>query len=195
MEVEFPNSGNRLLLLVVHSEGSGLYMLKFWFNLLCTSTAQKNGKCSTSVVLWHSYDWDYKQMRELWRHVTMVAKFLDLNNLSWHRWSFVLSNDKRKVWASVLFLTAIMHRKVIQDSFFGFFFLPYLQEDQFCFLGNLTWRRLLSISYGAVESRLAGLNVCICHILNAKKELGIGNVLKRQLQNKRGSVTSGELYR
>ena len=51
----------------------------------------------------------------MWRHVTMVAKFLDLNNLSWQRRPFALSNDKRKVWATVLFLTVIMYRKVIHD--------------------------------------------------------------------------------
>ena len=37
---------------------------------------------------------DVKQRGEVWRHVTMVAKFLDLNNLSWKRQRFVLSNDK-----------------------------------------------------------------------------------------------------
>ena len=48
-------------------------------------------------------------------HVTMVAKFLDLNNLSRQRRPFTSSND---VWATVLFLSTVMHRKVIQASFF-----------------------------------------------------------------------------
>ena len=39
----------------------------------------------------------------------MVAKFLDLNKV------IALSNGKRKVWATVLFLTVIMYRKVIHD--------------------------------------------------------------------------------
>ena len=51
----------------------------------------------------------------------MVANFLDLNNLSWGRRSFALSNDRGKVWATVLFLSAIMHRKFIHVNFFVFF--------------------------------------------------------------------------
>ena len=51
----------------------------------------------------------------------MVAKFLDLKNLSWGRRSFALSNDRGKVWATVLFLSAIMHRKFIHVKFFVFF--------------------------------------------------------------------------
>ena len=50
----------------------------------------------------------------------MVAKFLDLKNLSWQRRPFLLSNNRRKVWATVLFLSAIMHRKVIHVNFFVF---------------------------------------------------------------------------
>ena len=56
---------------------------------------------------------------EVWRHVTMVAKFLDLNNFSWQRRPFALLNDGRKVWVTVLFLSAIMHRKVIHVIFFS----------------------------------------------------------------------------
>ena len=52
--------------------------------------------------------------REVGRHVTMVAKFLDLNKLCWQRRQLALSNGKRNVWATVLFLGAIMHRKVIR---------------------------------------------------------------------------------
>ena len=52
--------------------------------------------------------------REVGRHVTMVAKFLDLNKLCWQRRQLALSNGKRNVCATVLFLGAIMHRKVIR---------------------------------------------------------------------------------
>ena len=62
---------------------------------------------------------------EVWRHVTMVAKFLDLNSFSWQRRPFALLNDGRKVWVTVLFLSAIMHRKVIHVIFF---FLLHLQD-------------------------------------------------------------------
>ena len=58
---------------------------------------------------------------EVWRHVTMVAKILDLKNFSWQRRPFALSNDGRKVWAIVLSLSA-MHRKFIRVNFFVFFF-------------------------------------------------------------------------
>ena len=33
----------------------------------------------------------------------------------------------RNVWGTVLFLSAILHRKVIHVKYFRFFFLPYLQ--------------------------------------------------------------------
>ena len=49
----------------------------------------------------------------------MAAKCLDLNHLSWYRWPFALSNDARKVWAIVLFLSVIM--KFIHVNFFVFF--------------------------------------------------------------------------
>ena len=61
----------------------------------------------------------------------MVARFLDLNNLSWQTWPFALSNDGRKVWATIVFLSAIMHRShacQIFSFFVLFFFLPYLQD-------------------------------------------------------------------
>ena len=81
-------------------------------------------------------------VEEVWRHVTMVAKFLDLNNLSWQRRPFVLSNDGKKSWAIVLFLSAIKYRKVIHVNFFAFsailmvrwdpenFFLPWQRDDR-----------------------------------------------------------------
>ena len=52
----------------------------------------------------------------------MVARFLD-------RDGHLLSNDEREVWATVVFLSAIMHRKIIRVIFFfSFFFLSYLQD-------------------------------------------------------------------
>ena len=53
----------------------------------------------------------------------MEAKLMDLNNLSWQRWLFALPNDEEKyiVWATTLFLSSIMHRKVIQVKHFIFF--------------------------------------------------------------------------
>ena len=51
----------------------------------------------------------------------MVAKFVDLNNLSSQRRSFALTNDGRKIpLTTVLFLSGIMHRKVIHVNFFFF---------------------------------------------------------------------------
>ena len=56
--------------------------------------------------------------------LTVVAKFLDLDNdghCIFERW-------KRKVWTTVLLLSAIVHRLRRCQYFFGFFFLPYLQD-------------------------------------------------------------------
>ena len=58
---------------------------------------------------------------EVWRHVTMGAKFLDLNNLSWQRQPFALSNYRSKVWAAILFLWETGHGKVLQCQMFRFF--------------------------------------------------------------------------
>ena len=38
----------------------------------------------------------------------------------------------RNVWGTVLFLSAILHRKVIHVKYFRFFFLPYLQGYVCC---------------------------------------------------------------
>ena len=42
----------------------------------------------------------------------MVAKFLDLNNLSSQQQSFVLLNDGSEVWATVLLLSAIIRSSI-----------------------------------------------------------------------------------
>ena len=68
----------------------------------------------------------------------MVAKFLDLSNLSRQKRPFVLSNDGRKVWATVLLLSAIMHRKVILVNVVPVFAGPRFVEVQtFCYHGNV----------------------------------------------------------
>ena len=71
----------------------------------------------------------------------MVAKFLNLNNLSWQRQPFALSNDGRKEWASVYFLSAIMYKEVIYDNFLRFF-LSYLPNHGLLRSRNLLpWQR------------------------------------------------------
>ena len=87
--------------------------------------------------------WATNLLGEVWRHVTMVAKFLDLNNFSWRRLPFALLNDGRKVWVTVLILSAIMHRKVIHVSFFFFFSailagLRFVEDQKFSTMA--TWR-------------------------------------------------------
>ena len=73
----------------------------------------------------------------------MVTKFLDLNNISGGRRSFVLSNDGGKVWATVLFLNAIMHRKFIYVNFFVFFFCYIGRTGTVCWDPEmlLPWQR------------------------------------------------------
>ena len=88
-----------------------------------------------------------EKWREAWRQVTMVAKFLDLNYCYWQRRSFALTNDRRKLWATVLFLSAIRHRKVIHINFFVF--LLYWQDrDGFCWDPErlLPWQRDVTTS-------------------------------------------------
>ena len=73
--------------------------------------------------------------------------------MNWRFCQFVnLSNDGRKVWATVLFLGAFMHSKVIHVNFFNFF-LPYLQDHGLLRSRNFAsmtvwrddaWRRLVS---------------------------------------------------
>ena len=78
----------------------------------------------------------------------MVAKFLDLNNLSWGRRSFALSNDRGKVWATVLFLSAIMHRKFIHVNFFAFSSCYISRTGTVCWDPEmlLPWQRYVTTS-------------------------------------------------
>ena len=81
---------------------------------------------------------------EVWRHVTMEAKFLNLVNLSWRGQSFALSNDERIVWTTVLFLSAIIYSKVIHVNFFVFFFSVILEGPRFVeFLYLQSWSKVL----------------------------------------------------
>ena len=57
-----------------------------------------------------------------WRNVAMVAKFLDLNNLSWYWRSFALSKYESTV----------------------------VEIEKYGYHGNMTWRLLLSIRAGSV---------------------------------------------
>ena len=84
-------------------------------------------------------------------------KFLDLNNFSWQRRPFALLSDGRKVWVTVLFLSAIMHRKVIHVNFFFFFFSAILAGPRFVedqkFSIMATWRNDYSPSSSNTLSR------------------------------------------
>ena len=63
----------------------------------------------------------------------MVAKFLDLNNLSLQRKPFALSNDERKAWAIVLILSdKIMHRKLTQVMPIFSFCSAIFARPRFC---------------------------------------------------------------
>ena len=84
------------------------------------------------------------QWRVVWRHVTMVAKFLDLSITSWDRRPFALLDDGRKVLATVLFLSAILHEKVINVIFLKFFWVFYHNcRSTFCWDPEilLPWQR------------------------------------------------------
>ena len=78
----------------------------------------------------------------------MVAKFLDLNNLSSQQQPFALSNDGSEVWATVLLLSNhAQERHTCQ--FFSFFSArlagpQFVKIQTFCFHGNTTWQLLPS---------------------------------------------------
>ena len=106
--------------------------------------------------------WATNLLGEVWRHVTTVAKFLDLNNFSWRRRTFALLNDGRKVWVTVLFLSATMHRKVIHVSFF-FFFLLYLQDYGLLRTRNfLSWQRDVRTTLHPLRIHSSGSSVFLC---------------------------------
>ena len=88
--------------------------------------------CQTIKALKRLRCWSTSIERRVWYHTTMVAKCLDLNSLCWWRRPFAFSNDARKVWATVLFLSAIIHRKDTNVHFFLlFFFAAIFARAQF----------------------------------------------------------------
>ena len=87
--------------------------------------------CQTIKALKRLRFWSTSIERRVWDHPTMVAKSLDLNSLCWWRRPFALSNDARKEWATVLFLSAIVHRKVINVNFFVSFFAAIFAGARF----------------------------------------------------------------
>ena len=105
---------------------------KTGFNQSQNTTVCQKGHLS-EILLWRG---------EVRRHVTMVAKLLNLNNLSWQRRPFALSSDGRKVWATVLFPSAIMKRKVVlvNFSFFSAKFTGarFVEIQEICYHGNVT---------------------------------------------------------
>ena len=112
---------------------SGLsYLVKLW-----TSWVRLCVVFVCRILVNHNKCWQFSEPiisrnnREVWRHDTMVAKCLFLNN--------PLDRDSHLHCRVVLFLSAIMHRKVILVSFFVLF-LPYLQDRGLLMLphGNVT---------------------------------------------------------
>ena len=85
----------------------------------------------------------------VWRHVTMVARFLDLNHRSWQRRPFSLSNDGRKEWTTVFILSAIKYRKVIHTNC-SLFSMSHLQDHGLLrsrnFVTMVTWQRDVTTS-------------------------------------------------
>ena len=103
----------------------------------------------------------------------MVAKFLDIYNLSWKRRAFALSKDGRIVFNTVFFLSAVKHRKVIH--FKASVFPPYLQFHGLFRSRNFatvaTWRNdfsslLLGSLYKRVFERLTSTGSLFAIILN-----------------------------
>ena len=65
--------------------------------------------------------WCVYSNREEKCDISMVARFLDHNNLSWQKQSLrrrMMPKSYGLRWATVLFLSAIRHRKVIHVNFF-----------------------------------------------------------------------------
>ena len=105
------------------------------------------------------------------------SKFLDLNNLSWQRWPFALSNDGRKAWATVLFLSAIMHRnKVIHVDFFSFFCLicrTTICWDPEFFATMTTWRNDFSSLFPKAIECFHSRGQHLCKFIGTKESVYI----------------------
>ena len=102
-------------------------------HLQCVSCSPARRFCTTRMNSWKGLI-----KRKVWRHVTMVAKFLDFNNISWQRWPFALSNDGRNVWV----ISGVMDRKFIHVHFFFFSAIfagpQFVEIQKFCDHGNVT---------------------------------------------------------
>ena len=149
------NSGIRKLLFSVFRRGKRHILIwdffsTFWDIFCYLRQASCNGvRFQASFDHFRNANWteDWAWLT-LWSievrgRVTMEAKFLDLNNLSWQRRPFALSNDGRKVWATILILSAIMQRSHachLYHFFFPAIFAgPRLVEIQkFRYHGNVT---------------------------------------------------------
>ena len=96
----------------------------------------------------------------------MVAKFLDLNNISRQRGPFPLPNDGRKVWATFLNLSAIKRESAKRRGpIYANLFLWKLFE---IFLGALVHRKVIhvnfSLFYAILEkSRFVGIQKFCYH--------------------------------
>ena len=90
------------------------------------------------------------QRGEMWRHVTMVAKFLELNNVFWQRRPLALSNNAEEHYGLsscswVQSCTGKSYLSVFKSFFPAIFAKPrFVEIQKFCFHGNVT-KRLLSI--------------------------------------------------
>ena len=86
---------------------------------------------------------------EVWHQVTTIARFLDFINLTDGSFAFTPSNNGRNVWATVLFLSAIMHRNVIHVSFFFVFFFCRICRTTVCWDPEilLPWQRNVTTSF------------------------------------------------
>ena len=88
---------------------------------------------------------------EVRRYVTMVARFLDLNNLSWQWWPIALSNDGWKAWAIVLFLKWNQSQESRRCQFFFAFFRTifagprFIATQKFVTMATRSKRLFLSI--------------------------------------------------
>ena len=83
-----------------------------------------------AAVMFHSNSFSnkYTEWRgEVWGQVTMVPKVLNLNNLSWQRQPFALSNDGRKGYC---FVRECNHAQESHTCHFCHFFLPCLQDHR-----------------------------------------------------------------
>ena len=121
-------------------------------------TAQSIIKVMRKKKMIYKRQWVLNRYREVWCQIIMVAKILDLNNFSWQRRLISLSNDGRKVWASNLSLSAILHRKF--KTIFMFFPVIFARQRFFSFsvFSNFapiaTWRNDFFLLFTSVSQEM-----------------------------------------